>query len=667
MGLDVPELSDREYEALVEEARKLIPAYSDEWTNFNPADPGVTILETLAWLTGTYTYQLDEVTDEHRAKYLQLMGEQPRPPTPASTRLTLHPSPALDGATLPEGTPLEVVDGSGTERRFETVDPLVLADARVAAVVTEHDDERTDHTHANGAEGMFYRPFGDDADAESAVYFGFDGDPFAAAETLSVTVDFHDEGLPEPGSHGDEESQFEPSVDLVWEYCTDYEAAERDASWRVLEVETDTTGSFYGSGTVRLAAPAEWSPADWGVDDTAVMGQEPGLVWCRCRVADPGYEIPPQFNTVGLNVVKASHRTTITDERLERGTANRDPGNLTAQRYPFPHDPILEAEITVDGGQWTEVPDFDASEPTDTHFVLERSAGVVRFGDGIRGRMPPPDATVRAERYVHGGGSSGNVTETAHWRFAEDASVAADGASLSDVDITPAGPATGGADAESIEAAFERVRRDLRTPFRAVTVDDYRELAVRTPGLRVGRATVLVDEHPHDGDTEDATHVTVVVVPYSPPDLGRPEPSEGFQRAVQDHLDRHRLLGDRISVAPPTYVGLRVEVDVRTTRRYPQPRAEQFLEGAIAEYVDPIHGYEGDGWPFGRTLYKEELADLLADLDWVDTVRDLSVRAHGDATVDSEGNVSTGDDALLYLDNLAADVQTITRQDPETS
>lgn len=663
MGLDVPELSDREYETLVEEARKLIPAYSEEWTNFNPSDPGIAVLETLAWLTETYTYQLDTVTDDHRRKYLELMGEQPRPPQAASARLSVSVPPALDGTTLPAGTPLVAVDGSGTERRFETAEGVVLTDASIAAVVSEHDGGRTVHTHANGTGGMFYRPFGDAAAAGSAVYVGFDGDPFAAAGTVSLTVDFHDDDLPEPGSHGDEPSRFDPSVELVWEYCTDYGAAESDAAWRALDVEADTTDRFYRSGTVTLSAPAEWAPADWGVDDAGVFEQDSGLVWFRCRLARAGHEVPPQFDSVGLNVVEADHRAVVTDERLERASPEGDPRALTAGQYRFAHDPVLEADITVDGESWTEVPEFDASGPTDRHFVLDRSAGVVRFGDGIRGRMVGPDATVRAERYVHGGGSGGNVTGTAHWRFAEDASVDGEEDALADVEVVPTGPATGGADAESIAAAFERVRRDLRTPFRAVTVDDYRELAMRTPGLRVGRSTVLVEEQSREWEGKDPTRVRVVVVPYAPPDLGRPEPSEGFRRAVQDHLDSHRLLGDRVTVTGPTYVGLRVDVDVRTTRWFPQPRAEARIREAVGEYIDPIHGYDGDGWPFGRTLYREELADLLADVDWVDTVRDLSVRARGDATVDSEGNVSIGDATLLYLDELDAEVQTVTRQE----
>ncbi|MEF8839932.1 MAG: putative baseplate assembly protein, partial [Haloarculaceae archaeon] len=69
MGLEVPDLDDTDYAELVDEATKLLPAYSDEWTNYNPKDPGITIIELLAWLSDSYVYQLDSVTDAHRRKY----------------------------------------------------------------------------------------------------------------------------------------------------------------------------------------------------------------------------------------------------------------------------------------------------------------------------------------------------------------------------------------------------------------------------------------------------------------------------------------------------------------------------------------------------------------------------------------------------------------------
>ncbi|PSQ19194.1 putative baseplate assembly protein [Halobacteriales archaeon QS_8_69_26] len=630
MTLEVPDLNDRDYEELVEEARKLIPAYSDEWTNHNPSDPGMAILEMLAWITETYTYQLDQVTDEHRRKYLQLMGEQPRPPTPASAKVELHPPEGVSGATVP---------------------------ASVALVVSESADGNwTDHSHANGADGMFYRAFGDDPSAGDEFYLGFDADPLAGGDTLSVTVDFHDDDLPEPASHGDEASMFDPSVEVVWEYCRNYYALDHEDAWGEFEVVSDDTNAFYRGGTVTLAAPDEWDPEKWGVDEHGLFDVDPGTVWIRCRLVEAGYEIPPQFDSVKVNVVETVHQETIRGEVLQQHRTNEGPENLSDQRYQFEHAPVLEAEITVDDEPWTEVEGFEASGPTDRHYVLDRAEGEVRFGDGVRGKMPDPDRTVVAERYVRGGGRAGNVPASSTVRFADVDKTVGDDVRLLDVDLSLEGDATGGRDAESIDEAFRRVKRDLATPYRAVTADDIKYVATNTPGVRFGRATVLVDSR-ESGPPE----VNVVVVPYVPPDVGRADPSEGFIDAVQRHVDKHRLLTDRVTVREPTYVGLDLEVDVVATGWQLQAEGEDAIESAIQEYVDPIHGYEGDGWPFGRTLYKEELLEILEDLDWIDTVREVSVTARGNATLDSEENVKIGDDSLFYLDNLVADIATINR------
>lgn len=659
MTLDVPDLDDRDYEDLVEEARKLIPAYSDEWTNHNPSDPGMAIMEMLAWITETYTYQLDKVTDAHRRKYLQLMGERPRPPAPASVNVELDPPAGASGARIPEGEPLAVYDGSENEKVFQTVEEVTLTDANVALVVSESPDGNwTDHSHANGANGMFYRPFGDRPSAGDEFYLGFDADPLDGGGTLSLTVDFHDGDLPAPASHGDEEPMFEPSVDLVWEYCRNYYALAHEDAWGTFEVLSDDTNEFYRSGTVTLSAPEEWDPEAWGVDEHGLFDVDPGTVWIRCRLAEAGYEIPPQFDSVKVNVVEAVHQETVRGEVLEQHRHNEGPDDLSEQRYHFDHSPVLEAEITVDDEPWTEVEGFEVSGPIDRHYVLDRAEGVVEFGDGKRGKMPEPGQTVVAERYVHGGGEAGNVPATSTFRFADVDRTVGDDVRLLDVEVTPEGDATGGRDAESIEDAFRRVKQDMERPYRAVTADDVKFVATSTPGVRFGRATVLVDGRDRGSGPPE---VSVVVVPYVPPDVGRADPSEGFVDAVQRHVDRHRLLTDRVTVRGPTYVGIDLEVDVVATGWQLQGEGEDAIESAVQEYIDPIHGFEGDGWPFGRTLYRSELVEVLEDVDWIDTVRELSVTARGNATLDSEENVKIDDDSLFYLDNLIADIATVNR------
>ncbi len=657
MGLDIPELDDKGYEDIQDEAVKLIPAYSDEWTDYNPNDPGIAIVETLAWLTSTYTYQIDHVDDTHRQKYLKLMDSQPESPTPASVRLSVDPPENADGCVIPAGEGLTVVDGSGTDKTFETDSAVALTDASVDRVVTEQGRTLSDHSHANDTEGMFYRAFGDRAPEGSALYLGLDADPFDAENTLSIVVDYHTENLPEPAAHGDEQQAFDPSVELVWEYCSVYQDWRSDDAWVPLSVERDGTNGFYESGTVTLEQPDCWDPEAWGASDVGLADQPPGLVWLRCRVERGGYEIPPQFNSISLNVIGATHRATVEDEQLTRPRDNLGAENLSEQAYEFEHAPVLEAEVTVGGERWTEVDDFDASGPTDQHYVLDATEGRVRFGDGVRGELPDPDKEVVAERYVYGGGEEGNVPASSNWGFSDAGKDVGGGVTLASVSLTPEESATGGSDAESIEAAFRREKRDLKVSYRAVTPEDYQYVATSTPGLRFGRATVLVESVEGPGD-ERYTEVGVVVVPYAPPDLARPEPSEGFLEAVQAHLDKHRLLTDRVTARAPTYVGLEVEVEVRSARGHLEPRGDDAIGSAIREYIDPIHGYEGEGWPFGRTLYRDELYDAIDGIEWVDNVREVEITARGNAAVDGDGNVLIDDDALFYLEDLSTTIQT---------
>lgn len=74
MPLPVPNLDDRTFDQLVLEGRSLIPRYSQEWTNHNPSDPGITLLELFAWLTETALFQLDQVPDISIERFLRLLN-----------------------------------------------------------------------------------------------------------------------------------------------------------------------------------------------------------------------------------------------------------------------------------------------------------------------------------------------------------------------------------------------------------------------------------------------------------------------------------------------------------------------------------------------------------------------------------------------------------------
>ena len=735
MTVEIPDLDDLTYARLTEDLRNRIPVYSEAWTDHNASDPGITLLELLAWVTETYGYQIDRITDAHRLKYLRLLGERPRPPQPAAVHLRVRLADGQGTVRLPAGTKLVATDETDATHGFETVAETTLTRARVARVVTEGRRGRLDNSAANAAPVMSYLAFGETAAPGNALYLGFAGNPFAAVSTLSLRVALHETDLPEPRTHGEatgapEPVEFEPSVRLEWQYCINYERWHLDDSWAPLTVKEDGTRQLYRSGTVKLRKPRNWRP-----EARPLFGEDPAdssYRWIRCVVRTDGYEVPPPVDSVATNVVRAEHRWTVENDldarRCDREcseceerddcTCRRDRGGggdghgrrrrrggdcdcdcgrdcrgewgcrsgvgahardgdgeaiqgaLTdddgrsvssgrpGQTFIFDREPVLEAVVTVGGDRWCERDDFDASTPRSEHYVLDRAAGKVRFGDGLRGKIPPPGTRIAAPRYVAGGGVDGNVSASAQWALADDDCDVGlrDGfgryrkGTLGDlvVDVTPTGPATGGADAESIDAAFDRLADDRRVPYRAVSPADYEYVATHTPGLRFGRATAqVVTLDPVEG-CESQQAVRVVVVPYGTSD--DPTPSPGFLDAVTAHVERHRLLTDRVSVRGPTYVGVGVNATVRIAPDHSANGRTDAVRAALDAFLDPLDGFEGDGWPFGRPLYRSELYEEIESVPGVECVVDLGVRARNHRRIDADGTVHIDDTALLSPD-----------------
>ena len=90
MPAPVPVLDDRSFDDLVLEARSLIPRVLPEWTDYNPSDPGVTLLELFAYLVETLFFQVDQIGERTLDHFATLLGAA-RPPAGAPA------GPAPDG------------------------------------------------------------------------------------------------------------------------------------------------------------------------------------------------------------------------------------------------------------------------------------------------------------------------------------------------------------------------------------------------------------------------------------------------------------------------------------------------------------------------------------------------------------------------------------------
>lgn len=625
MGLDIPDLDDRTYTELVEDMRKRIPVHAEEWTDHNVHDPGITILELLAFLAETHTFQLDQVNDAHRRKYLELVDAEPHPPQRATVDLSLsvREDPAgSDDAGIPTVDRLVALIAetpAGREEGFRTLEPVHCSATEVATVIVEQAGDRTDHTRANETAGLHFRAFGDDPAAGDALYLGFEGDPFASP-ILDLWFGFHEANLPTPASHGDESVEFEPSLRCVWEHCVAPDDWYDDRAWDPIEVKFDRTNALYRGGRLRLSRPSGWHP-----NPVQIAGHDRKRHWIRCRLArlagddapEPRYEVPPQLNRIDVNVVRARHERLIEDERVEtlQDLTTAEPN----QRFDLDATPVQSATVRVGDETWDTVADFDESTGDDHHVRLDRADGRLTFGDGRRGAIPPPWLEVHAD-YVAGGGTAGNLPADVSWRFEAEELAA-------NLEVTQTEPPAGGREAESVESALARAHEQRRVPFRAVSADDHVYIATHTPGLRFGRAAV----------TGEADPVTVVVVPYSP-DGRLPVPSPGFVEAVETHLCEHALITERLQVVGPTYVPVDVRASIEPVPGADREVVRREVREAVEDFLDPLDGFEGEGWPFARPVYHSELYELLESMDRVADAVDVGVTSRGDAALGDRGD-----------------------------
>src|SRR3712207_3072615 len=80
MPIDLPPLDDVDFEDLVKEAVTAIPTLYPAWTNYNPSDPGIALVELFAWLTDMMVYRTGQIPDATYWTFLGLLDGTGSPP-----------------------------------------------------------------------------------------------------------------------------------------------------------------------------------------------------------------------------------------------------------------------------------------------------------------------------------------------------------------------------------------------------------------------------------------------------------------------------------------------------------------------------------------------------------------------------------------------------------
>jgi predicted phage baseplate assembly protein len=607
MVLPAPNLDDRRFQQLVDEAKRYVQQSCPEWTDHNVSDPGVTLIETFAHMVDQLVYRLNRVPEKNYLAFLDLLGIRLYPPTAARADVTFWLSaPQPETVLLPAGTEVATArTEAGEPVVFATVDPLPVVPCTLERLVTRSAaGEYTDRTKDLEA-GQDVPCFQTAPVIGDTLLFGL-----SAAVPRCVVVlrlDSRVEGV------GVDPRQ----PPLVWE-------AWDGQRWVECPFDEDSTGGLNRPGEVVLHVPA-------GHTTSVLASQRAG--WLRCRITEPVAGQPFYSESPTLRVAEAftiggttvaEHAETLTDVPL--GESAGVPGQrFTLARTPvlLAGDPVVVQVAAGEGWQdWSVVEHFGRSGPDDRHVVLDAAAGEVLFPPAVRapdgslrryGAVPPKGAVLRVPRYRTGGGRSGNVARGAISVLRSSVPYVAS--------VENREAAGGGVDGETVAEAKVRAPNQLRLQERAVTVEDYEYLALQAaPSL--ARVRCL----PAGGE---AGAVRVLAVPAAVADRGdrlrfeQLVPSDEVLAAVAGLLDERRLVGTRLVVAPPRYQGVTVvaklvapDVDVNRVR-------EDALD-ALYRYLNPLRGgAEGTGWPFGRPVQFGEIFAVLQRVPGVSVVEEI--------------------------------------------
>ncbi|MFF5403515.1 putative baseplate assembly protein [Streptomyces misionensis] len=595
MALPSPNLDDRRFQQLVDEAKRYVQQRAPEWTDHNVSDPGVTLIETFAYLVDQLLYRLNRVPDKNYTAFLDLLGIRLFPPAAAGAEVDFWLSaPQPEAVTLPAGTEVTTADGEAEEPVvFATTGELRIVPSELVRLVTApRSGEQTDRT-GELAEGRDVRCFQAAPQPGDALLFGL---PAAVPRCIvAVRLDSRVEGV------GVDPRQ----PPLAWE-------AWDGGRWQECETGSDSTGGLNRPGEVIVYVPA-------GHTASVIGGTRAG--WLRCRVteAEPGQPFYSESPTVREATVftvggtaPVEHAETVTDVPL--GTSEGVAGQSFRLGRPpvlLDGEPPLVEVSSADGWQrWEVVEHFGRSGPGDRHVRVDATTGEFLFPPALRepdgtlrlcGAVPEKGAHIRVTRYRTGGGPAGNVARGAISVLRSSVPYIAR--------VVNREAARGGVDGETVENAKLRAPDALRMQERAVTAEDH-EIIARQAAPSVRRVRCLPAG-------EGAGAVRVLVVPDAVADDGdrlRFEqliPSDQVLAAITGSLDERRLIGTRLVVEPPVYQGVTVVARLATAPG-DTDRVRDAALAALFRYLNPLRGGpDGTGWPFGRPVQYGEVFGVL--------------------------------------------------------
>jgi hypothetical protein len=660
-----PNLDDRTWQDLVDELRALIPRYAPQWTDHNPSDLGISLIELFAWLAEGVIYRLNQTPEKHYLAFLNLLGITRDPPTPAHTFLTF--ASGAGAVQVPAGTQAQTAAREGQAPIvFETDEDVTVLPTNLAtalaigpypsgAASSQYDDVSATLVGPPAGKYQVTVPAGD-----QNVQLGFGLDRKVADEiVLGVRL-----YLPVADP---------TQVSLAWVYSR---KATEPLTWPAVAGAADATETLRHDGSVRLTVPGDWEaqrptappggpPGGWSsvtARDAAGVRTDP-LFWIGLRITNKAATpLAVGIDRILFNAAPARTALTIrVPDDLGDGTGEPFQvlplRNRPLFRRPGVEAPYGDLAVQVGTGNpptwqtWTPVDDFPPG--AGNVYRIDPVVGEISFGNFDaqtgkgHGSVPPVGSQIRASSYRYvDAGAAGNV---AAGQVVVLGTTRAGALPAGISAVTNLGPGFDGADEEPIEDTLRRAPEQLKIRDRAVTADDYEFLAREaTNDVRISRcleprlqarngpgtppAWLKDDPWTFAGIVRAPGTVNLVIVPDQGTNVPRPEPTQDQIRLVRGYLEQRRDLVARLDVLGPRYLPVVVNVELIVWQQAIDAGADQNRIGAdtlerIRRFLHPTRGGPGgNGWQVGQPVFTSDLFRAIMPAEDLGYVSSLQVR-----------------------------------------
>ena len=414
MTLLLPNIDDRTWSDLTAEGTALIPVYGPEWTDQNYSDPGITLVELLAFIAEMDIYQLNQISARDRRRFLALVDVLPGPPKPARAvlQITLAAGTTTNPA-LPQGLQFEGTNPAGVKTLFQLTQQTTLASGGVSAL-QYWDASGYQNLTPLQRRGSPFNPFGTAPHPGSTFYVGltsplpagkpvqihftFAGGKSGIAERKRLVCEPEERARHCPPKTANSCCATAPApanalsilkhygVRTVWEY----QPASGSGEWIALDPTqgsvTDNTRSFTLDGAVTFCLPGDMASSQLG----AAGGS---YYYLRCRIAAGSYDAAPLLQSLAYNGAYVEQSIPAAS------TLTIDPSatiTYSTGSFPKPYEPVV-LNLTLDDRRWVtqlRVGGGSANDPqfrvlnfqppaSGTAGSLCFGAAFLGFGDGL--------------------------------------------------------------------------------------------------------------------------------------------------------------------------------------------------------------------------------------------------------------------------------------------